>query len=178
MRYGAKDNIILIGMPGAGKSTVGVLLAKYLSLGFLDTDVLIQSRERKRLQEIIEERGIGPFCELEQRHILSLDCQSTVIATGGSVIYGTQAMEHLKRHGIIVFLEINLSCLKERLTDFDARGVVRAPGQLLDDIWSERMPLYRQWVDVKVNCNGLDHQQVVMAIANILAENVLMLWYE
>jgi len=157
----AAGNIVLIGMPGVGKSTVGVLLAKALFLSFIDTDVVIQSREGCRLQTIIHSIGMEAFCHLEERHVLSLECRDTVIATGGSVVYSDAAMAHLRREGIVVHLDLPLALLKRRVSDLDARGVVMAPGQTLEALYEDRQALYERYADVTVNCTNRTHDQVV-----------------
>jgi len=157
-------NICMIGRPGAGKSTVGVLLAKAISWAFLDTDVLIQAEEKRRLQEIIEAEGIGGVVELEQRYLLRLNCREPVIATGGSVVYGAEAMRQLKALGLVVHLDLPLSLLEDRLLDLGARGVVAAGGQTLQDLYQQRQPLYQQYANVTINCTGRSHEQVVQAI--------------
>ncbi len=159
-------SIILIGMPGAGKSTVGVLLAKRLGYAFLDTDILIQVREGRTLQELIREHGAEEFCRIEERHILSLTLRGHVVAPGGSVVYRPRAMAHLKARGIAVHLELSLEHLKQRLGDVDARGVVIAPGQTVDSLYGERRPLYRRYADVTVATDGLTPDQ---AVGKILA---------
>ena len=163
------QNIILIGMPGAGKSTVGVLLAKALSRDFVDTDVLIQAAEGRRLQEIIDSDGLDEFLALEERHVLALKLLRAVIATGGSVVYSERAMTHLKRHGSVVYLQLPLSHLEARITDMDSRGVVIAPWQNLADLYHERLPLYEHYADRSIDCAGLNHRRVVEAILEALA---------
>ena len=160
-----RDNIVLIGMPGAGKSTVGVLLAKATSRGFFDTDVLIQSFQGRRLQDIIDEHGIEPFLEKEEESILALHCRATVIATGGSVVYSDRAMKHLKRRGVIVHLDLSLSALEERLTNLDTRGIAMKPGQTLAGLYDEREPLYRRWAEIAIDCEGKTHEEVVVEVA-------------
>ncbi len=157
-------NIVLIGMPGVGKSTVGVLLAKALSREFIDTDLYIQAGARRRLQEIIDEEGIAEFCRQEELYVRSLDRRGAVLATGGSVVYSEAAMEHLSRTSVIVHLDLPLPLLRERLTDMGSRGVVMGPGQTLDHLYEERMPLYRRWADATVDCAGLTHEGVVDAV--------------
>lgn len=164
------DNIVLIGMPGAGKSTAGVLLAKRLSRDFVDTDVMIQAAEGRRLQEIIDTDGLDVFRRLEERQTLSLNCRGHVIATGGSAVYSRRAMEHLAEAGTIVHLELPLDALRKRLTDLDSRGVVMAPGETLGQLYEERMPLYRRWADVTVSCESLSHEEVVDAIVAAMSE--------
>ncbi len=162
-------NIILIGMPGAGKSTVGVLLAKALSCDFVDTDILIQAAEGRRLQEIIDADGLDNFLALEERHVLALDVHGAVIATGGSVVYSDPAMTHLKQQGQVAYLKLPLPDLEARISDMDSRGVVIAPWQNLADLYHERLPLYEHFADVTIDCAGLSHGQVVQAIIQALA---------
>ena len=164
------QNIILIGMPGAGKSTVGVLLAKAMSRDFVDTDVLIQTAEGRRLQEIIDSEGLDSFLALEERHVLALHVRGTVVATGGSVVYSERAMNRLKRHGCAVYLQLPLSHLEARITDMDSRGVVIAPWHNLADLYHERLPLYEAFADVTIDCAGLSHGQVVQAVLQALPE--------
>lgn len=154
-------NIVLIGMPGVGKSTVGVLLAKLLGRGFCDTDLAIQTRTGRRLQDIIDSDGTAAFCRIEAETVLALDLRGCVIATGGSVVYSDAAMRRLKAEGLIVHLDLSLPTLVKRLRDISGRGVVMAPGQSLADLYAERMPLYRRWADVTLLCEGLNHDQVL-----------------
>ena len=163
-----RENIVLIGMPGVGKSTIGVLLAKALSRDFLDTDVYIQARENRMLQQIIDQDGLAAFCRLEEEAILSLDCRRCVIATGGSVVYSAPAMEHLRRSAVVVNLELDLAALEERLTNLKSRGVVMAPGQTLKGLFQERQPLYRRYGDVHIRCADLSHEGVVGEIISRL----------
>ena len=148
-----KNNIILIGMPGAGKSTVGVVLAKKLGYAFLDSDLLIQSREGRLLHEIISERGVEGFWS-----------DRTVIATGGSVVYGAHAMEHLKDIGTIVYLKLPCEEIAHRLGDLDERGVTLREGQGLVQLYDERVPLYEKYADIVVDCLHLSIREVVMQI--------------
>lgn len=166
------QNVILIGMPGVGKSTVGVLLAKRLGFAFLDTDIQIQIREGKSLRELIALYGTAGFCDLEGNYILSLSPGASVIATGGSVVYVQQAVEHLKACGQIVHLDLELGRLKKRLDDMDARGVVIGPGQNLDDLYAERQPLYAKYADTAISTDGLTPDQVVARIMQWLEERV------
>jgi len=155
------NNVALIGMPGAGKSTLGVLLAKRTARSFLDTDLLIQNAEHASLQEIISRRGVAYFRRAEERVVLGLDCSSCVIATGGSVVYSTAAMEHLGRIGRRIFLDVPLAELDRRLGNLDRRGVIRAPGQDLAGLLAERRPLYERWADIRLDCRALEHDGVV-----------------
>lgn len=162
------SNISLIGMPGTGKSTVGVLLAKALSWSFLDTDVLIQVAEERPINQIIHFEGIEEFAQIEQRHILALNRCRHVIATGGSVVCEPAAMEHLKSLGAVVHLEMPLPLVESRLTRMNGRGIVLGPGQTLHGIFQQRQPLYQQYADVAVDCTGLSHEQIVEQIIALL----------
>ncbi len=164
----ARKNIILIGMPGVGKSTVGVLLAKRLKFAFLDTDIHIQIQEGKSLKELIALHGTEGFCDLEGNYILSLLADKSVIATGGSVVYMGKAMKHLQACGQIVHLDLKLSRLKKRLDDINARGVVIGPDQNLGDLYAERQPLYLKYADISISTDGLSPDQVVVKIMQLL----------
>ena len=166
----AEKNIVLIGMPGVGKSTVGVLLAKATSRNFIDTDVLIQSKEGRRLQDILDAQGVEPFCEVEERHVLSLACRRAVIATGGSVVYSPRAMAHLKSAGVVVYLDLDLPAIEARLKNPDSRGIVMPTGQNLRSLYDERTPLYCRYADVTVDCAGRTHEQVVGDIIAALGD--------
>jgi shikimate kinase len=157
-------NIVLIGPPGVGKSTVGVLLAKALSIPFVDTDILIQAAEGRRLQDILDAEGVDGFREVEERHILALDLDSHVIATGGSVVYSPSAMNHLKSCGKLVFLDLPCEELLKRIEDLDTRGVVFPASQTFPEMYHERLPLYQRYADFMLDCTGLSHQQVVQRI--------------
>jgi shikimate kinase len=148
-------------MPGVGKSTVGVLLAKRLGLSFLDTDIYIQTHEGKSLQELIQQHGTSGFCDIEARLMIAISATSHVIATGGSVVYRKQAMQHFQANGLIVHLDIELQRLKERLDDVNARGVVIAPDQTLESLFAERHFLYKKFADINVSTNGMTPEQVV-----------------
>jgi shikimate kinase len=165
-----QKNIVLIGMPGVGKSTVGVLLAKRLGYSFLDTDIFIQSAAGKTLQGLIQKHGIAGFCDLEEDYILSISVQAHVIATGGSVVYGDGAMKHLKAEAVVIHLNLSLGELKKRLDDLDARGVAMAPGQNLADLYGERHPLYLKHADHTVETDTLTADQVVGQIYGLLKE--------
>ena len=145
------SNIILIGMPASGKSTVGVLLAKNLGYRFLDCDLLIQEREGKLLHEIIEERGTVGFLEIENRICAAIDADRTVISTGGSAIYGVEAMAHLKTLGKVLYLKIDYDTLVKRLGDYSHRGVVSPNGGTLRELFEERTALYEKYADITVD---------------------------
>jgi shikimate kinase len=155
-----RSNIILIGMPGSGKSTVGVILAKLMSLGFIDTDMLIQTREGRTLQDIVDKDGYLTLRKIEEDVLLKLDCREHVIATGGSAVYSSDAMLHLKSNGVAVFLNVDLNTLKARVPDYDTRGLAKRPDQSVDDLFTERFALYRQYADITIDCVGLTHEEV------------------
>ena len=148
------NNIILIGMAGCGKSTVGVLLAKALGMGFLDTDLVIQRREGKKLQEIINGDGLEYFKRAEDAALLSVETDSTVIATGGSAVYYDDAMKHLKAGGKCVYLKVAADEIERRLANFSDRGVVIADGMTLADLYAARKPLYEKYADITVSAEG------------------------
>lgn len=160
-----QNNIVLIGMPWSGKSTTGVLLAKTLAMPFVDTDVLIQAREKRTLQEIIDRDGPAALRDIEERNILELQCRGHVVATGGSVVYSEPAMNHLKHCGTCLYLQIPLETVQARATRIDFRGLVREPGQSLADLYAEREPLYRRYADEIINCEGLSQEDVLLALA-------------
>lgn len=157
-------NIVLIGMPWSGKSTTGVLLAKALARPFLDTDVLIQAREGRTLQDIIDSEGAEVLRRKEERHILSLRCRGHVLATGGSVVYSARAMCHLKRHGRCYYLQLSLDAVESRATNIDYRGLVREPGQNLADLYALREPMYRLHADEILDCEGLGQEDVLQLL--------------
>lgn len=146
-----KNNIVLIGMPGVGKSTIGVILAKILGYQFIDADLVIQEKHGKLLKEIIDERGVDGFVQVENDVNKSLNPTKAVIATGGSVVYGKEAMEHLSEIATVIYLELELPALTRRLGNLKQRGVVLKDGQTLKDIYNERIPLYNKYADIIVN---------------------------
>ncbi len=165
-----KKNIVLIGMPAVGKSTIGILLAKATGYNFIDTDILIQSGEKKTLAEIIKDIGIKQFLILEQDYLLSVNCNGHVIATGGSAVYSTKSMEHLADNGVIIYLEIGLDDLKNRLSALDSRGVIRTPGQDITSLYRERTPLYDKFADIRIECNNLTPDEVLSKIITALKD--------
>lgn len=158
------DNIILIGMPGSGKSTCGVLAAKALLKNFFDTDLLLQNIEGKRLQEIIDENGIKYFNNAEENAILSLDIRGTVIATGGSVVYSEKSMEHLKKLGRVIYLHLDYDTMADRIKNITTRGVVLKDGHTLLDMYNERLSLYEKYADDTIICDNLSVEDVVTSI--------------
>lgn len=159
------DNIVLIGMPGAGKSTVGVLLAKTLGYAFLDTDLVIQEREGRLLQDLVDELGVEAFLDREAAAICSVDCDRTVIATGGSVVCRDRAMEHLRTLGRIVYLQLPLEELERRLHNISTRGIAMAPGETLAHIYDYRSPLYQKYADLTV---AVDRQTLEETVEQVL----------
>lgn len=159
-----KDNIVLIGMPGVGKSTIGVILAKILAYHFLDSDLVIQEREGKRLHQIISEAGTDGFLKIENDVNASLDVKRTIIATGGSAVYGKEAMEHLKDIGEVVYLKADYSTIEKRLGNLEKRGVALKPGQTLKDLYDERTALYEKYADVIVDERGLGTEETIGAV--------------
>lgn len=163
-----KNNIVLIGMPGVGKSTIGVILAKILGYQFIDADLVIQETHGKLLKEIIEERGVDGFIQVENDVNKSLNPKKAVIATGGSVVYGKEAMEHLSEIAIVIYLELELPALTRRLGNLKKRGVVLKGGQTLKDIYNERIPLYNKYADIIVNEHRCSIERTVGKIINKL----------
>lgn len=156
-----KDNIILTGMPGAGKSTVGVVLAKSKGYRFLDSDLLIQEKYDALLHELIAEYGQEGFLKIEEEVNASIQTKRTVVATGGSVVYGAAAMEHFKEIGKVVYLRLSCGRIRERLGDLNERGVVLKEGQTLEDLYAERVPLYEKYADVTIDCEGKSIREIV-----------------
>lgn len=164
MRTDCALNIILIGMPGAGKSTVGVLLAKRLGYNFVDTDLLFQTQQQCRLQQIIARVGLTEFKRLEADVLCNLATTHSVIATGGSAIYSDRAMIQLKKLGQLVFIDIPLDELLDRVSDMDTRGLVIGPGETYEHLYEERQPLYRKYAEVTIPGGGLRVEAVAAAI--------------
>lgn len=162
-------NIVLIGMPGVGKSTVGVILAKILGYHFIDSDLLIQGEEHRLLHEIIEQDGVDGFIKIENRVNASIRATRSIIATGGSVVYGKEAMEHLKSIGKIVYLKLPYENIAKRLSDIKGRGVVLKDGQTLLDIYNERTSLYEAYADITVDEIGLSIEDTVDKIIKKLS---------
>lgn len=159
-----KQNLTLIGMPGAGKSTIGIVLAKVLGYDFIDSDLLIQKEEGRLLWQIIDSEGSDAFNRIEERINSQINVTRSVIATGGSVVYGAKAMEHLRDISTVIYLKVNCSTLKRRLGDLTKRGVVLKPGQTLQSLYEERSPLYETYAHITVNVSNKTVQQSVAAI--------------
>ena len=162
------DNIILIGMPTSGKSTVGVILAKLLGMDFVDTDLIIQKREKRKLSQIIEQDGLEGFLAIENKVCCDVDLQNTVIATGGSVVYGEKGMEHLKSIGRIIYLEIDYETLQTRLHHVKQRGVVLKPGQTIKELYDERVTLYKKYADIVLSEEGQGIEETVQKCVEAL----------
>jgi len=157
-------NIVLVGMPGAGKSTVGVVLAKVAGYEFVDSDLVIQKQEKKLLKDIIEKEGLDGFIQIENDVNKNLNVQNSVIATGGSAIYGEEAMKHFRETATIVYIKLSLKTLKKRLGDIKKRGVVLREGQTLDDLYKERCPLYEKYAHVVIDAEKCNVEQLMNVI--------------
>jgi shikimate kinase len=165
-----KSNIVLIGMPGAGKSTAGVVLAKHSRRDFVDTDILIQLAEKRTLQQIIDAEGYLALRRIEERVLVGLNLRNHVIATGGSAAYSEPAMLRLKEDGLVVFLDVALDELRRRITDYENRGVARRPDQSFEDLFAERRGLYRKYADTILDCGTWTTEQVSRHVLELLGE--------
>ncbi len=162
-----KTNLVLIGMAGAGKSTVGPLLAQMLSYGFVDVDDLIEADQQQSLQDLVDCHGAAWFRLLEERIILGLDLQRHVIATGGSAIYGAAGMKHLRQSGLVVFLDVPLVVLEARVGDVATRGLAREEGQSFAQLFAERQPLYHRYADIRIACSEMTISEICAAIVEV-----------
>ena len=158
------NNIILIGMPGAGKSTIGVILAKVLGFQFIDTDLIIQERENRLLKDIILKEGIEGFTAIEDRINKSIVADRAVISPGGSVVYCKDAMEHYREIGIVIYINLSFETIQNRLRDIKRRGVVLREGQSLEDLYKERCPLYEQYAHITIDAENMDIEAVMETI--------------
>lgn len=163
-----KDNIILIGMPGCGKSTIGVLLAKNLAYGFLDSDLVIQEQSGRKLQDMINDMGPEAFSAFEDAVNSTLIPHRTVIATGGSAVYGVRAMAHFKEIGTVVYLKASYEAIESRIQNFETRGIVIPEGQTFRDVFNERTALYEKYADITVNADASDLWDIVEEITSLL----------
>ncbi len=167
-----QQNLVLIGMPGAGKSTVGVILAKKTTRDFVDTDVLIQTSQGRTLQDIVDTDGYAVLLKIEESILLGLSVRNSVIATGGSAVHSDRAMIRLKTHGILIFLHANLATLESRIPDFSTRGLAIRPGQSFAELFDERLALYMKYADITITCDGMTHEQVCERIIEQVSENL------
>jgi shikimate kinase len=165
-----KTNIVLIGMPASGKSTVGVILAKVLGKKFIDTDLVIQQRENALLADIIKEKGVEGFMKREEEAILSVDENNTVIATGGSAVYGEKAMEHLKENGTVIYLKVEKAELFKRLKNIKERGVVLKQGETLEEMYDNRSVLYEKYADIVIEERDSTIEETIEKIQNELSD--------
>jgi shikimate kinase len=161
-------NIVIIGMPSAGKSTVGVILAKTLGMNFTDTDIVIQENTGRLLQEIINSDGIDAFLKIEESTILSLNVTSSVIATGGSVVLSDKSMDYLKKDGLVIYFNIVFEEMVQRLNNITTRGIVLAEGQNLLDLYNERIPLYEKYADITIDCSKEDVEDIIKKVIHEL----------
>ena len=163
-------NITLIGMPGAGKSTVGVVLAKRIGMDFVDTDLIIQKEYNKTLSEIINEKGIEEFKKVENDVISKLELDNTIIATGGSAVYGKEAMKHLRDISKVVYIQLSEENIEDRLGDLNERGVVLEDGETLQELYDERIPLYKKYAHIIVNADDMVLREVVKNIEKVMLD--------
>ncbi len=165
-----KSNVTLIGMPGAGKSTVGIILAKNLSFGFIDTDVLIQIDQQKSLQQILDESDHLNLRKIEEKEIMKLNMRNHVIATGGSVAYSTNAMSHLLNISTVIFLEVSFEEIKRRIHNFKTRGIAKLKNQTFRDLYDERQYLYKKYAEITIDCNRSDQEEIAMRISEAIQD--------
>ena len=157
-------NIILIGMPACGKSSVGVILAKTAAMSFVDTDLLLQEKEGRKLQYIIDNQGMDEFLNIEERILSSVNAENAVISTGGSAVYSERAMAHLKSVGTVVYLKLSLSEIDRRLKNIKTRGIAMGPGETLADLYDYRVPLYERYADITIDAEGLTIEETIAEI--------------
>jgi shikimate kinase len=160
-----KSNITLIGMPGAGKSTIGIILAKYLTFGFIDTDILIQINHQKSLQQIMDETGYLQLRRIEEGEILKLNIENHVIATGGSAVYSEKAMAHLTNISVIVFLKVASPVLEKRIHNYATRGIAKSADQSFAQLFDERQVLYEKYGDIIIDCTVMDQEEIAEVIS-------------
>ena len=161
---GTASNLVLIGMPGAGKSTVGVILAKATARSFVDTDVLIQTEHRRSLQDIVDKDGYPAFRIIEEEILCGLSVTNSVIATGGSAIYSDRAMAHLKSRGVVIFIDVDLPTLETRVHNLRTRGLAKRPDQNFADLFHERSALYTKYADITIRYTGQSHEELCTQI--------------
>ena len=169
----AHKSIVLIGMPGAGKSTIGILLAKELGLDFIDTDISIQVRWGKTLQQITDESGYMVLRDYEEQVLLSENIDHKVVATGGSAVYSDAGMARLKASATVIFLDVSLPALQQRVTNFDTRGIARRPEQSFEDLFAERSLLYQRYADIRIDCSNLGVNEALQAVLETLRDSTI-----
>lgn len=169
----AQKSIVLIGMPGAGKSTIGILLAKELGLDFIDTDISIQVRWGKTLQQITDESGYMVLRDYEEQVLLSENIDHKVVATGGSAVYSDAGMARLKASATVIFLDVSLPALQQRVTNFDTRGIARRPEQSFEDLFAERSLLYQRYADIRIDCSNLGVSEALQAVLETLRDSAI-----
>ena len=163
-----KSNVTLVGMPGVGKSTTGVILAKLLSFGFMDTDLLIQQNMNRSLQDIVDKNGHIYLRKVEEEEILKICPERYVIATGGSAVYSARAMEYLCSISTVVFLKANFETIKNRIKNFAQRGIAKDINQSFEDLFLERQPLYEKYADIEIDCNMITQEDAAELIDKTL----------
>lgn len=171
--YSKKSNIVLIGMPGSGKSTIGIILAKLTAKNFIDTDVLIQLEENRTLQDIVDIDGHMELRKIEERVLLGVNHCDHIIATGGSAAYSDKAMRHLQKDGLIIFLNADLPCLRSRIRNYDTRGLAKRPDQSFQDLFDERLELYSRYSDITIDCSKLTQEAVCEEIIQTISKLTL-----
>lgn len=167
---GSRSNIALTGMPGSGKSTVGVLLAKVTGKDFVDTDLLIQRHTGRTLQTIVDGEGYQALRRVEEEVLCALDVENHVIATGGSVVYSEAGMNRLRERAFVVFLNVSLATVRQRIGDYSLRGISKRPEQTLEELFEERYALYHRYADAIIDCDGLTQDEVCDRIVRLVPE--------
>ena len=164
-------NLVLIGMPGCGKSTCGVLAAKALCMDFVDTDLVIQQNEGMPLQAIIDQKGNDFFAAAEESAVCGIDAKNAVVATGGSVVYSKKAMERLKKDGIVIYLAISFDTMMRRIANIRSRGILLKNGETIEAMFRERASLYQKYADSTIDCNGKEIETTVSEIVKLALKN-------